>query len=80
VQRLHYSPAMTKKTSYAVWREKMGFTHAEAARELDVSESHSKNYEAGTSRGRGNPSIPPKSVRVHMQVIASNIAVEPWPQ
>ena len=68
---------MTEITQYARWRKLMGWTHDKAAQELEISTSQSKNYEQGIDRGTGNPSRPPKSIRVHMRTLADNLDVKP---
>jgi hypothetical protein len=71
---------MSKITEYAKWRRQMGWTHEKAAKELDITSSHSKNYEKGINRSRGNAIVPPLSIRIHMRILAEDMKIQPWPE
>jgi hypothetical protein len=58
----------------------MKISQSRAAVLLGKSISAVKNYDSGIARGRGNPSIPDVSTRIHMKVLAENLAISPWPE
>lgn len=71
----------TAKTSFHEWRKEMGFTLDQAAAAVGASKSQVQNWDAGEDRGRpGRKSVPPRSTRILMRLLAGKVDVEPWPE
>jgi transcriptional regulator with XRE-family HTH domain len=68
------------QTAFKRWRTELGYTQAEAAGALGVSHSQVANWDAGMDRASGNPAVPPKAIRILMQLEAEGQKVEPWPE
>lgn len=69
-----------RETAFKRWRTQLGLTQEEAARVLDCSRSQVANWDAGVDRGRGNPMVPPRAVRVLMTLEAQGQHITPWPE
>ena len=68
-------------TSFKDWRENvMELSQARAAVLLGKSVNQIKNYDSGVGRGRGAPSVPDISTRIHMRVLAEHANIAPWPE
>lgn len=67
------------RSSFRIWRDRMGWTQDEAAENLGLSKSQVANFDAGVSRTSGEAAIPSLATRKLMTAYARGIELEPWP-